>query len=156
MKLHSKLFLVFFLLALSTSAFAAGGHAPADGAASFPPLFESYHDSELEGVVAILQHRISHTPFNLVATLIFFCAIIHTFLSSKFLYYAHKWKAEHQKRIEQGLESESSTHIMSEIFHFLGEVEVVFGLWAAVLAGAIVTFYDWHTFVNYVSGVNYT
>jgi hypothetical protein len=91
-----------------------------------------------------------------VASLIFLAAIIHTFLSSKFLYYAHKWKAEHQIEIEAGRESENSTHLLSEIFHFLGEVEVIFGLWAVALCAAVVSFYDWHTFVNYVSGVNYT
>lgn len=157
MKTRSALLLVLMLLLFTVSAYAAGGgHTPAEGAANFPPTFDSYHDADVKGVVAILKNRISHTPFNLVATIIFLCAIIHTFLSSKFLYYAHKWKAEHQKRIEAGEESESSTHIMSEIFHFLGEVEVVFGLWAVALAGAIVLFYDWGTFVHYVSGVNYT
>lgn len=154
MKLWLHFFLVFIFLLFANSLF-AGGASP-EGAGNFPPVFSSYNDSEIEGVISILQHRISHTPFNLVATIIFFCAIIHTFLSSKFLYYAHKWKAEHQKRIEEGIESESSTHIMSEIFHFLGEVEVVFGLWAVLLAAAIVLFYDWSTFINYVSGVNYT
>ncbi|TKB06795.1 putative Na+/H+ antiporter [Desulforhopalus sp. IMCC35007] len=155
MKLYSKILFVILFLLFATSIHAAGGYPSQEGAANFPPTFESYHDSNLEGIVAILKHRISHTPFNLAATIIFLCAIIHTFLSSKFLFYAHKWKGEHQKRIEEGLESESSTHILSEIFHFLGEVEVVFGLWAVVLAGAIVLFYDWHTFVEYVSGVNY-
>lgn len=154
MKLRSKFILVFIFLLFATNLF-AGGASP-EGAGNFPPVFASYNDSEVEGVFNILKHRISHTPFNLVATIIFFCAIIHTFLSSKFLFYAHKWKAEHQKRIEEGIESESSTHIMSEIFHFLGEIEVVFGLWAVLLAGAIVLFYDWSAFINYVSGVNYT
>lgn len=156
MKTRSIVSIVFLSLFFALNVYAGGGHLPADGASNFPPTFESYDDSGLKGVGAILKHRISHTPFNLVATIIFLCAIIHTFLSSKFLYYAHKWKAEHQKRIEEGLESESSTHIMSEIFHFLGEVEVVFGLWAVALAGTILLFYDWNTFVTYVSGVNYT
>lgn len=110
----------------------------------------------MDGVGAILKHRISHTPFNLVATVIFLVAILHTFLSSKFLYYAHKWKHEHQLEIEAGRQSEDSTHLLSEIFHFLGEVEVVFGLWAVVLCASVVFFYDWDTFVGYVSGVNYT
>lgn len=158
MKIHLNLILLllFLLFAVSCVHAAGGEHTATEGAAHFPPSFSSYHDSDLPGVGAILKHRIVHTSFNLVATLIFFCAILHTFLSSKFLSYAHKWKAEHQKRIEAGEESESSTHLLSEIFHFLGEVEVVFGLWAVALAGSIIVFYDWHTFVSYVSGVNYT
>lgn len=157
MKTVWKIILCLSLLIVVTHAYAGGGGHGAEGAvAHFPPSFESYHDQEMTGVVAILKHRIAHTPFNLVATVIFLAAILHTFLSSKFLYYAHKWKAEHQKEIEAGNESEDSTHLLSEIFHFLGEVEVVFGLWAVVLSAAVVFFYDWSTFVHYVSGVNYT
>lgn len=152
-----KLILLFIFLLLAAFAYAGGGgHDPHQAVANFPPSFASYHDADIEGVGAILKHRISHTPFNLVASLIFLAAILHTFLSSKFLYYAHKWKHEHQMEIEAGRESEDSTHLLSEIFHFLGEVEVVFGLWAVALSAAVVFFYDWHTFVGYVSGVNYT
>ena len=40
---------------------------------------------------------------------------------------------------------------------FLGEVEVVFGIWAVALVLAIVLFYDWSTAANYISHkVNYT
>jgi len=152
-----KIIFLFIFLLLPAYAYAGGGgNDPHQAAVNFPPSFASYHDADIEGVGAILKHRISHTPFNLVASLVFLAAILHTFLSSKFLYYAHKWKAEHQKEIEAGRESENSTHLLSEIFHFLGEVEVIFGLWAVALSAAVVFFYDWHTFVNYVSGVNYT
>ena len=157
MKMYSKFILFLFFLLLSASAYAGGGGPDShDVAVHFPPSFASYHDADINGIGAILRHRISHTPFNLVASLVFLAAIMHTFLSSKFLYYAHKWKAEHQKKIETGCASESSTYLPAEIFHFLGEVEVVFGLWAVVLSAAVIFFYDWHTFVNYVSGVNYT
>ena len=47
--------------------------------AAFPPSLESYDDSQMEGILAILVHRVRQEPFNLVATLIFFLAIIHTF-----------------------------------------------------------------------------
>ncbi len=154
-----RLKLSAFLLVVLYAGFvwaAGGGHGSEQAAQHFPPAFETYGDENLQSIWAILVHRIKHTPFNLFATLIFLAAIIHTFLSSKFLYFAHKWKAEHQKKIEAGEESERSTHLMSEIFHFLGEVEVVFGLWAVVLLVAVTLFYDWPTFVNYVGHVNYT
>ena len=157
MKVRWKIILFFVFLLLASSVYAGEGASSSHQAAvNFPPSFASYHDTNINGVGAILKNRVSHSPFNLVATLIFLVAILHTFLSSKFLYYAHKWKAEHQKKIEAGRESENSTHLLSETFHFLGEVEVVFGLWAVALCAAVVFFYDWHTFVNYVSGVNYT
>jgi hypothetical protein len=152
-----KIFFVLFLLNIAVCAYGAGGgHEQSAAAVNFPPSFATYNDASMDGVGAILKHRISHTPFNLVATVIFLVAILHTFLSSKFLYYAHKWKHEHQLEIEAGRQSEDSTHLLSEIFHFLGEVEVVFGLWAVVLCASVVFFYDWDTFVGYVSGVNYT
>ena len=43
------------------------------------------------------------------------------------------------------------------MFHFLGEVEVIFGLWALALLAAIIGFFDWKTALNYVSyRVNFT
>ncbi|WP_320042783.1 putative Na+/H+ antiporter [uncultured Desulfobacter sp.] len=153
MKVRFVIILLFFILFSTAVAYAAGGGS---GAPDFPPSFADYHDAEIKGVISILKHRINHTPFNLVASLIFLAAILHTFFSSKFLYYAHKWKAEHQKNIEAGKASEHCTIIRAEIFHFLGEVEVIFGLWAVLLTSVIVLFYDWPTFVSYISGVNYT
>ena len=156
-KVRSAIILLFFVLLSAAFAYAGGGSSDSHSAlVNFPPSFADYHDADIKEVTAILKHRISHTPFNLVAFLIFLTAILHTFLSSKFLYYAHKWKAEHQKDIEAGKAAENSTRLRAEICHFLGEVEVVFGLWAVALTAAIVLFYDWHTFVSYISGVNYT
>ncbi len=42
------------------------------------------------------------------------------------------------------------------LFHFLGEVEVVFGIWAVPLAIVIAGFYGWGTMIGYIDGVNYT
>jgi hypothetical protein len=137
-------------------------HASAPEAAhaeaiEFPRSLDSYHDADFESISAILINRIRQEPFNLVAILIFLCAIIHTFLTPKFLTYAHKWEHEHQKKIEQGLVHKHSVHIPAGIFHFLGEVEVVFGIWVIALAAAMFFFHDWHTFVSYISHkVNFT
>jgi hypothetical protein len=50
-----------------------------------------------------------------------------------------------------------SVHIGAGIFHFFGEVETVFGLWAIVLGLAIMAFFDWNTMVNYLNhGVEFT
>ncbi|HVY54236.1 MAG TPA: putative Na+/H+ antiporter, partial [Thermodesulfobacteriota bacterium] len=91
------------------------------------------------------------------ATLIFICAIVHTFLASKFMNIAHEWEHEHQERIMRGEAEEGSVHFGAELFHFLGEVEVVFGVWAFVLIIAILLTFGWPTVVNYFShGVNFT
>jgi len=130
---------------------------PPKDAQSFPPSLESYHDADVHSIVAILKNRVHQVPFNLVATLIFLGAIIHTFLTSKFLAIAHKWEHDHEEKKKQGLADKHSVHHGAEVFHFLGEVEAVFGIWAIALTGAIFFFYDWKTLVNYISHrVNFT
>ena len=122
---------------------------------SFPRPLESYEDSG--GLWEVLWGRVSAEPFNLVATLIFLLAIVHTFLTSRFLAISHRWAHCHQERIACGDVSRDSVHHGAELMHFLGEVEVVFGIWAVALMIAIVAFYDWSTAVHYVGGtVNYT
>ena len=60
------------------------------------------------------------TTLEIAATLCFLFAVFHTFLAKKFNDFAHRFK-------------EGS--IRENLFHFLGEVEVVFGLWAAIFLG---------------------
>jgi hypothetical protein len=122
-----------------------------------PRSLDSYQDGEAASIFAILKNRIQQEPFNLVATLIFFCAIIHTFLTGKFLAISHKWEHEHAQKLMQGSVDKNSVHHGAELFHFLGEVEVVFGIWVVALVGAIFAFYEWKTAVNYISyQVNFT
>ncbi len=131
--------------------------ASPEGTSVFPLPLDRYNDSNMTGVLKILLHRIGQNPFNLLATLIFLCAIIHTFLTSKFLAIAHKLEAEHEKKIRRGKARKNSVNVWAGVFDFLGEVEAVFGIWAIALAMAIVLFYDWGTMVNYLShGVNFT
>ena len=134
----------------------AAEESPQD-AQAFPPSLESYGDADVQSILGILKNRVRQVPFNLVATLIFFCAIIHTFLTSKFLAIAHKWEHDHEEKKKQGRADKHSVHHGAELFHFLGEVEAVFGIWAIALAGAIFSFYDWKTLVSYISHrVNFT
>jgi hypothetical protein len=148
--------LICVLGSVAVSGAFAAGDAPRD-AQSFPPSLESYHDADVHSIVAILKNRVHQVPFNLVATLIFLCAIIHTFLTGKFLAIAHKWEHDHEEMKKQGLVDKHSVHHGAEVFHFLGEVEAVFGIWAIALTGAIFFIYDWKTLVNYISHrVNFT
>ena len=151
--LWSKCQLLIPLLALvAICAGAAWGAAPTtEQAVDFPPPLSSYADQDTDGIFGILVGRVRQQPFNLVATLIFFCAIVHTFLSSKFMTLAHKWEHEHEEKIRQGKADKYSVHHGAELFHFFGEVEVVFGLWAAALVITIIIFFDWKTTVNYIS-----
>ncbi len=148
--------LIFVFATFTVGSFAFGASAD-HAAASFPRALDSYNDSGITDVFAILKNRISQEPFNLVATIIFFCAIIHTFMTSKFLAIAHKWEKGLQDKIDRQEVPKYFVHHGAKLFHFFGEVEVVFGLWVIVLSAAIVFFYDRTTWVNYVShDVNFT
>ncbi len=60
------------------------------------------------------------TNLELVGTILFAVAVFHTFMVSKIQHLAHKYP-------------EGS--MMENLLHFLGEVEAVFGMWAAVFIG---------------------
>jgi hypothetical protein len=153
---HARaIFLVVSVLMICGLVLAAGG-PPAD-APVFPPRLDSYGDGNISGIIDILVHRVRQQPFNLVASLIFLSAIIHTFLTGRFMAIAHRWSHAHEGKIQKGLAPRESVHHGAELFHFLGEVEAVFGIWAAALVGAIVLFFGWSTAKTYiVYGVNFT
>ncbi|MDR2812903.1 MAG: putative Na+/H+ antiporter, partial [Puniceicoccales bacterium] len=88
--------------------------------------------------------RIRIAPFNFFATLIFFLAIIHTFFAPYFANLAHRFHRDTPR-----------DKMLAALFHFLGEVEVIFGLWIIPLAIAIFIFYDWHAVTAYFHSVNY-
>ncbi|MDJ0990864.1 MAG: putative Na+/H+ antiporter [Desulfobacterales bacterium] len=127
------------------------------GGKEFPRDLQSYNDRQIESIAGRLVARAKAQPFNVVATLIFFLAIVHTFLSSKFMAIAHRLEHEHEERQARGEVPEKSVSHSAELFHFLGEVEAIFGIWAIALVGAIVVFFDWSTAKYYLSErVNYT
>ena len=133
-------------------AVAASGNVPVT---EFPPDLQSYNDAG-QSIIERLIHRVKVNPFNLVGTLIFLLAIIHTFLASKITAISHHMEHEHEIKKEQGLVHRNSVAQGARLLHFVGEVEVVFGLWAMVLILAIVLFFDWATVVKYIGyKVNY-
>ena len=148
--------LVAGLVILSASVSPAAEPVSSD-VGDFPRSVESYNDADAGSIWAILKNRVKEEPFNLIATLIFFLAIVHTFMTGRFMTIAHKWEHEHQEKLKSGEVSRESVHHGAELFHFLGEVEAVFGIWAIALVLAVVGFYDWKTMVHYISyRVNYT
>lgn len=152
---------IILILCLGTIALLNGSllaAAPDSGGANaFPPSLQSYNDDHLESIWAILKHRVAQEPFNLLAALVFFTAIFHTFLTGKFMAISHKWDREHIAKIKRGEVDRESVSHGAELFHFLGEVEAVFGIWAGALVMAIIFYYDWNTAVNYISyNVNFT
>ena len=149
--------LFLFLLVLTVAGMVAAADGPPADASDFPPSLESYGDKEMGSIISILKNRISQQPFNLIASLIFLLAIIHTFLTGRFMAISHRWAHDHEKKIKEGLAPRDSVHHGAEAFHFLGEVEAVFGIWAAALLMAIVLFFDWPTAKSYIlNRVNFT
>lgn len=103
-----------------------------------------------------LCYRVEVDPFNLAATIIFFLAILHTFLAPKISSYAHHLEKKHKEslraqkfRIEHP-EQRLPVSFTSTILHFLGEVEVVFGLWVIPFAIVCVNYYSMEDFLKYI------
>lgn len=131
-----------------------GGHSSGP---AFPRGTGDYRDPPPGASLgAVLSARAAQEPFNLVATLIFLAAILHTFVTGKFLALAHHFSHRHAERIREGKAPPGSVHVGAGILHFLGEVEVVFGVWAIVLLLAITVTKSWGTAIGYVAGANYT
>ncbi len=159
------LFLVIFSAALAAPTLfaAAAGGAPGS---TFPLPLDSYADAGQTGILKILRQRIATDPFNLVASIIFLLAIVHTFLAAKFTHLAHQWRDEHaakiraQPRTEESAMREGAKEPVSfkaEVMHFLGEVEAIFGIWVVPLLVAITIAKGWPAAEHYVShGVVFT
>ena len=131
--------LLLGLLIFVGSAFAMTPNEATQGP-EFPPSLESYDDGEILGIGARLAHRAAAQPFNLVATGIFLLAILHTFFSSRFLAMAHQRSVAHKLRQASGDAPRNSVSHSAELFHFFGEVEAIFGIWAVALGVAVVAF----------------
>jgi hypothetical protein len=135
---------------------------------AFPRSLETYADAQGSGVVDVLMARVRAEPFNVVATLIFLLAIIHTFVAGKFRHWAHVVEKAHHERVAARIEEEESkdsdgdgrpdeVSFPGQILHFFGEVEAIFGIWVLVLVAAITAFKGWPTVLDYIGHrVNFT
>ncbi len=186
--LSIRLLLVLFVAALSLpTAEAASKKEPAysaeeydlghDQNAIFPIPLSEYDKEEGDdwSIMQKLKHRAGQQGgFNLVASIIFLCAIFHTFLSGYFIEMAHIHEKKHKEKIEKlGLTAEAKPHedaqdhvsFKAHLFHFLGEVEAIFGIWVIALAGAVLWFFGIQgegigagmtQFKSYIDDVNFT
>lgn len=78
---------------------------------------------------------------EIISTILFFIAIIHTFLVSKFEHIA-------DQKIKGSM--------AANIWHYLAEVEVVFGLWALVFILFFASFSGVNSALEYLDSLNYT
>jgi hypothetical protein len=78
---------------------------------------------------------------EIVATVLFALAVIHTFCVKRFAHWAHQYPRG---------------SIQENLLHFLAETEVVFGLWAALLfVGVTITQGSLQNAVHYIEGLNF-
>lgn len=156
------------LIAAPTWLLGAGGPtAPESGEfLKLPFSLAEYEAQEtalgIDTVMGRLVHRVQENPFNLVVTVIFLLAVIHTFLAGWFRKKAHELEEAHRKAREasgkpplRGDREDSS--FSANIMHFMGEVEAIFGIWCVPLLLSIVGFYGWDVVTYYIDySVKYT
>jgi hypothetical protein len=129
---------------------------------SYPVDTASYHDDNVPSVPAKLLGRIQQEPLNLVATIIFAFAIVHTFLASHFHKLAARLDKQLQKLEQREAEAPSGWSeqyhdrlvFRAQLYHFMGEVEAVFGIWLVPLFAAIIIFKGWGAMVDYAGHAN--
>lgn len=145
-----KVLLLVMILLLMTSAFAYS-----EVNSNFPMDDANYQDDDMTDILSILKHRIEVEPFNLVASIIFFLAIIHTMATGFIAKKAHNMEEAYEELIKKNKVDKHSKSIGAGILHLFGEVELVFGIWTVILGVAITLFYDWSTFTVYIDDLHY-
>ncbi len=163
MRLLGLLLLGLYLtIGCGNSAFAAA--APSSQTPSelaFPKALDQYHDDAVPGLIQKLVGRAQSDPVNLLGTLIFVCAIVHTFLASRFMRIAHHYQHEykelesHEKEAKPGIAQRRDVlQFWAQFFHFMGEVEAVFGIWLIPLFAIVTLTKGWPTLVGYITNLN--
>jgi hypothetical protein len=107
----------------------------------------------------LLMRQIDENPFQLVYSLIFLCAIIHTFLSPKLIALSHRIQHRHIEHLAKESRVEKNhkrVSLLAQLVHLLGELELVFGLWVVPLFALLAYERGWQGAVDYLSGVHYT
>lgn len=151
---------------------AAGGHGAAENAPAFPLPETTYAElEEKEAAELGVDHlslwqtlvlRAKADPINIVVTVLFFCAIVHTFLAGQFMKIAHDIERRHQYRVRDDkrkyVDDKLPVSFKATLFHFLGEVEAIFGIWVLPLF-LIISFWPGHSgedAVSYIDAQDYT
>lgn len=139
------------------------GHAPSE---PFPKVDAHYAAAEAALAAELGKDKLSlgetlwlratSDPINVVATLMFLLAIGHTFVAGKFMHIAHKVEHEHEEMLrKQHIKGKRPVSMKASIYHFLGEVEAIFGIWLVPLLLIITLWKGWHTTSFYIDTRNY-
>jgi hypothetical protein len=125
-------------------------------AAPWPRPLDAYPAAADQTLLEELVSRAAIDPFNAVATAIFALAIVHTFAAARVAALSHRLQRTHDEAARAAGRPPTPS-LGAELLHFLGEVEVVFGLWAVVLLATAAWWVGWDAAKHYVNDtVNYT
>ena len=128
----------------------------AEWAAAFPRPLSDYPAAAGASLFRTLITRVELEPFNAVATGIFALAVLHTFSAGWFAALARQVQHRDDERAV-ALGRTKAPSVLANVLHFFGEVEVVFGLWAVILAAALTAYAGRETATHYLNDtVNYT
>jgi hypothetical protein len=83
----------------------------------------------------------TYTNIELLGTIFFGLAVVHTFMVGKILHYSHKFP---------------KGSAASAILHLLGEIEAVFGIWAAGFMVVYIATEGWTPAINYQKSLDFT
>ncbi len=82
----------------------------------------------------------TYTTIELIGTILFALAVIHTFMVGRILAWSHHFPKD---------------SLWSNFLHLLGEIEAVFAIWAALFMAIFIGLEGWTTALNYQSGLNF-
>lgn len=145
--MHSKINTCVFCAALVFAGLLLS--SPDACAAQFPLPQDAY--PKCDGLWRTLVSRVKMSHMNLYATIIFACAVVHTFSYQMFLKFADTVKKQ-QKRFKL---RDSSVDIAKRILSLLGEVEIVFALWLIPLFAIFYYECGWHSLTDYLNNLAY-
>ena len=152
----NKKFLALAIALLACAACFASGGADTFESMRYPTALAEYPDPDGSSLWQTLKLRVQYDPFNLYATIIFFFAIIHTFLSHKFNAWGDRVQRAHYQKLQR-LEMEGKLYgkvipvsFKATLLHFLGEVEAIFGIWLIPLFIGMIIASGWDSMTDYV------
>ncbi|MDP0497506.1 MAG: putative Na+/H+ antiporter [Verrucomicrobiota bacterium JB024] len=146
----------------------ASSEAAAEDLPAFPLPLEDYHEAETQaaaekgvaelGLWDTLVVRAKEEPINIVVTLLFLGAIVHTFFAGKFMKIAHRLEHEHEEQLQSNIKGKKPVSFWATLFHFLGEVEAIFGIWVFPLFWIVALWpgLDMKVAINYIDSQDYT
>lgn len=83
----------------------------------------------------------TYTTIEILGTLFFAIAVLHTFLVGKILNLSHRFAKD---------------SLWSNVFHLLGEIEVVFAIWASLFMAIYIFVEGWTSAIDYQKSLNFT